>query len=160
MDQLNSLPYLENVVREVLRLYPAEPHTLRIATEDVVIPVSEPYLDRKGSKRSEIRMAKGNPILIPILALNRLESIWGSDAHEFNPDRWNSLSLIIKSMPGLYANMLTFLAGTRACIGYRFALVEFKAILSTLLRAFEFQLAVPAEEIRSETHVANLPFEK
>jgi cytochrome P450 len=55
MEQLNSLSYLENVVREILRLYAPGPGTTRTATEDVVLPVSEPYLDQMGQKRSEIR---------------------------------------------------------------------------------------------------------
>jgi cytochrome P450 len=55
MDQLNSLPYLENVVREVLRLHAPVPGTMRSATEDVILPVSEPYRDRDGKTRSEIR---------------------------------------------------------------------------------------------------------
>jgi cytochrome P450 len=58
MDQLNSLPYLENVVREVLRFHAPVAGTMRVATEEVVIPVSEPYLDRSGRKRSEIRSVK------------------------------------------------------------------------------------------------------
>lgn len=38
MDVLNSLKYLDNVVREVLRLYPAVPSTMRIAEkEDLAI---------------------------------------------------------------------------------------------------------------------------
>jgi cytochrome P450 len=41
------------------------------------------------------------------------------------PDRWNSLSPTIKAIPGVYGNVLSFLGGTHACIGYRFALVEF-----------------------------------
>jgi cytochrome P450 len=55
MDQLNSLPYVENIVREVLRLYPPVPATFRQATEDTVLPVAEPYIDRLGRKRSDIR---------------------------------------------------------------------------------------------------------
>lgn len=38
------------------------------------------------------RVAKGDVVLIPIKALNRLESLWGPDAHEF---RYVSLSLFL-----------------------------------------------------------------
>jgi hypothetical protein len=54
MEQLNSLPYLENVVREILRLYPPGPSVARCSTEDTIIPVSEPYLDQMGTQKSGI----------------------------------------------------------------------------------------------------------
>ena len=41
MDDLNGLPYLDAVVREVLRLHSPVPSTLRVATKDDVIPLSE-----------------------------------------------------------------------------------------------------------------------
>ena len=86
--------------------------------------------------------------------------------------------------------MLTFLGGPRACIGYRFALVEYvhplsfslfpeyipvltiyylflplsvpffyrmKALLFTLIRAFEFELAVPVEDIGKKSTIVQRP---
>lgn len=58
----------------------------------------------------------------------------------------------------LYGNILSFLGGTHACIGYRFVPVEWKATLFTLLRKFEFELAVPATEIESDSTVVHHPF--
>jgi cytochrome P450 len=54
--------------------------------------------------------------------------------------------------------MLTFLGGPRSCIGYRFSLVETKALLFTLLRALEFELAVPVEDIgKKATFIVQRP---
>jgi cytochrome P450 len=55
MDELNALPYLEKVSREVLRLHSPVVFTIRAATEDTVVPVSKPYVDRYGKTRNEIR---------------------------------------------------------------------------------------------------------
>ena len=55
MDALNALPYLDAVVRETLRLHTPPTFTLRVAQEDDVIPVSEPYRDRKGVLRHELK---------------------------------------------------------------------------------------------------------
>jgi cytochrome P450 len=88
---------------------------------------------------------KGDPIYISILAINRSQELWGPDAHEFKyvtfrllslprspacpttdcrPERWQNIPDAVSQIPGAWGNILTFLGGTRACIGYRFSLVE------------------------------------
>ena len=65
---------------------------------------------------------------------------WGPDAAEFNPDRFLSPPPeSSKEVPGVWGNLLTFLGGTRSCIGYRFALAEIKVILFVLIRNFDFE---------------------
>jgi cytochrome P450 len=56
MEDLNHLPYLENVVREVLRLYSPVPQTARVAVQDDVVPLDKPFVDIKGVTRHEIRL--------------------------------------------------------------------------------------------------------
>ena len=56
MDSLNGLPYLDAVVRETFRLYPAVPDVVRAATKDDCIPLSQPFTDRKGIVHNEIRL--------------------------------------------------------------------------------------------------------
>jgi len=160
MEDLSALPYLDAVVRETLRLHAAVPSTIRIAMKDDMIPVAEPYTDRKGVTHSAIRVQAGDGIFIPIMAINRAKAIWGEDAQEFNPDRWSHIPEAAHSIPGVWGNMLTFLGGARSCIGYRFALIEMKALLFTLLRSFEFDLAVPVEDIEKRSMVVTRPYLK
>ena len=42
----------------------------------------------------------------------------------YRPDRWDNPPEAIANAPGVWGHLLTFLGGTRACIGYRFSLVE------------------------------------
>ncbi|KAJ6568677.1 cytochrome P450 [Mycena capillaripes] len=147
MDELNALYYLDCVVRETLRAHAPVVASFRVAMRDDVIPLGTPYTDRTGTVHETIRLTKGQTVVVPILALNRDPAIWGLDAQQFIPERWERSPSISTSIPGLWSQMLTFLGGPRACIGYRFSLVELKALLFTLVRGLEFELAVPAAEI-------------
>lgn len=56
LDDLNSLPYLDRVIREALRVHPSPPFSMRVASRDNVIPLSEPFTDTKGVVHNEIRL--------------------------------------------------------------------------------------------------------
>ena len=55
MDELNSLPYFDAVVKESLRLCPSFENTLRVAQADDVIPLEKPFTDREGRLQDRIR---------------------------------------------------------------------------------------------------------
>jgi hypothetical protein len=55
MDELNGMTYLDYVIRETLRLHSPIPNTVRTPTKDTVVPLSEPFTDRHGVKRHELR---------------------------------------------------------------------------------------------------------
>ena len=45
-----------------------------------------------------------------------------------SPERWETP--ISNAIPGVWGNILTFIGGSRSCIGYRFALVECVSLIS------------------------------
>ncbi|KAG8769238.1 hypothetical protein FRC12_005085 [Ceratobasidium sp. 428] len=137
---LDKLSYLDNVVHEVLRLYPAVPATVREAAHEVHVPTSRAFKNRKGVESTSILVQKGDMVLLPILAMNRNKEIWGEDSTEFRPERWDNLPEAAKAMPGVWGHLMTFIQGNRSCIGYRFAVAEMKALLYTLVRAIEFDI--------------------
>ncbi|KAJ3980614.1 cytochrome P450 [Lentinula detonsa] len=160
MDTLNSLPYLDAVVRETLRVHSPVTGTFRVAMKDDFIPLSVPYTDRKGEVHNEIQVHKGDSISIPVLAINRSKSLWGEDAREFKPERWmtpGGIPSTASSIPGVWGNMMSFLGGAHACIGYRFSLVEMKALIFVLVRAFEFDLAVAADDVVGKSSIVQRP---
>ncbi len=55
MDELNGMTYLDYVTREALRLHSPVSNTVRAPTRDTVVPLSEPFIDRHGVKRHELR---------------------------------------------------------------------------------------------------------
>ncbi|KAF5362054.1 hypothetical protein D9756_002095 [Leucocoprinus leucothites] len=144
-DKLITLPYLDAVCRETLRLFPPIPFLPpRTARRDMVLPLSKPLVDSKGKQVTEIVVEKGTNIVISNLAANRDPQLWGDDAYEWKPERWLSpppKSIVEAHMPGLYSHLMTFGAGGRGCIGFKFSQLEMKALLSVLLTSFRFSLS-------------------
>ncbi|KAJ7687494.1 cytochrome P450 [Mycena rosella] len=157
MDELNSLPYLEMVVRETMRLHAPVVFTQRMAMQDDVLPLSKPYIDKNGKSHACLPIPKGQVMHIPILAVNTNPEIWGKDAGEFKPERWGKVPDAATEIPGAWANLLSFFAGPHNCIGFRFSLVEMKALLFTLIRAFEFDPAVAKGGIGPSPSVLQRP---
>ncbi|EEB96390.1 hypothetical protein MPER_04485 [Moniliophthora perniciosa FA553] len=162
MDELNALPYLDQFVREVLRLYPPVPSTTRVAVKDDIIPLGEGYIGKDGKMKDHVCFKKGQTILIDIQAINRSKKIWGEDAHEFKLDRWDDLPSTVagSGIPGVWSHMLTFLGGARSCIGWRLSLTEMRCLIFVLVRAFEFELGVPKEDIGRKLAVVQTPMLK
>lgn len=82
---LSDHPYLDNVVRESLRLVPPLHSSLRVATQDDEMPTSYPVRLRDGSVSDQklIHIRKGDCVHVPIEALHLDKEIWGEDAWEF-----------------------------------------------------------------------------
>ncbi|KAG8703083.1 hypothetical protein FRC09_004363 [Ceratobasidium sp. 395] len=156
MADLDKLPYLDNVVRESLRLYAPVGGTVREAAHDVHVPVSKSFKDRHGMEHDHIILQKGDTIFLPVQVMNRNKEIWGDDAHEFRPERWDNLPEASKAMPGVWGHLMTFLVGNRSCIGYRFAVIEMKALIYSLVRAIEFDIS-PDIEIEGKTAMVTRP---
>ncbi|KAI0319671.1 cytochrome P450 [Amylostereum chailletii] len=147
METLNAFRYMDAVMREALRLYTPLPTIVRIAEADDLIPTEHEWTDRHGVKRSGIPISKGDGVIIPVMAINRQKEVWGPDASEFKPERWQNPPKEVATVPGVWSNSLVFSSGPRACIGYRLSLVETKAILYSLLRAFRFSFACDPDDI-------------
>ncbi|KAF9802484.1 hypothetical protein IEO21_09893 [Rhodonia placenta] len=141
-DQLtNGFPYLDAVVHETLRLHPPLGETTRIATEDAIIPLSTPLKTPTGTVVDSVSIAKGDIVTVPIHLMNSWPEIWGPDAREFNPERWLAEDGVPKKAQELqgHRHLLTFVDGPRICLGRGFALAEFKAVLSVLIRNYTFE---------------------
>ena len=122
-DILMSLPYLDAVINETLRMYPPIIRTDRQCSEDIT-------LDYKGKR---IEMKKGDGFILPIYAIHHMEEYY-PEPEEFKPERFLPEN---KGQLTPYT-FLSFVAGPRNCIGMRFALLEAKLALSNLLLEFDF----------------------
>ncbi|KAH8119663.1 cytochrome P450 [Phellopilus nigrolimitatus] len=141
-DVLMGLPYLDAVCRETLRVFPPVPQVVRTTRRDVVLPLLYPLPAADGRPEvREIPLKNNTGIVISIIGANRSKRIWGEDAGEWKPERWLKPlpeSVEKAHMPGAYASMMTFSGGGRGCIGFKFAEMEMKMVLSILLETFVF----------------------
>ncbi|KAG6852670.1 hypothetical protein C0991_010038 [Blastosporella zonata] len=156
---VSELPYLDSIVHEVLRLHPPVSDTNRIAADDDIIPLSTPIVTASGEELSSIIIKKGTPVTAPIRAINRSEAFWGPSAKAFEPERWleeSADSAGLKQFIQGHRNILTFSDGPRICLGRSFALAEFKAALSVLIRNYTFEL-LDGPETKIERHRGILP---
>ncbi|KAK7207629.1 cytochrome P450 [Myxozyma melibiosi] len=133
--RIDSIKYLNNFMHEVFRYCPPVSVTNRRADKDVQI--------------GDVKIIKDTIIFLVPAALNRLKRVWGPDANEFNPDRWDNLPATAQNP---YVN-LTFLQGPRSCIGRRFAEMEFKCLLIALISRFEFKEKEPGVELKMRSVV-------
>ncbi|KAF8266545.1 hypothetical protein EI94DRAFT_1732897 [Lactarius quietus] len=90
---------------ESLRLHPVVPVIPREATRDDVIPLASPIVTKSGEQVSSIQVRKGTPVDIAVCVYRRLPEIWGSDADEFNPDRFLNTDKSKRSSIGVFANL-------------------------------------------------------
>ncbi|EJU01814.1 cytochrome P450 [Dacryopinax primogenitus] len=159
MEELSALPYLDAVLKESLRLWCPVRSTVRVATRADQIPLSTPLVDRQGRRHDYVQVQAGDVVGVESVVVNHAKEFWGEDAHEFRPERWEEGLEKVKEIPGVWAHTMAFLGGARACIGYRFSVMEMKAILFTLIRAFEFA-PIEGQEIGMKDVIVIRPFVK
>ncbi|EME78880.1 uncharacterized protein MYCFIDRAFT_205196 [Pseudocercospora fijiensis CIRAD86] len=122
--QAQSLPYLQAVVKETLRIHPAVGITL-----PRVVPRGGAHIAGHFFPADEI--VGVNPYVA-----HRNHEVFGADANVFRPERW--LEQNVKAEMEKY--FMAFGVGRRSCVGRNVALLEITKAVPELLRRFEFQL--------------------
>nr|URS64329.1 cytochrome P450 714C2 [Wurfbainia villosa] len=123
-DMIRKLKVLTMVIQETLRLFPPSAFVVRETLQSV--------------KLGDIQVPKGITTSTTISMLHHDPNNWGSDADEFNPDRFSRGIASACRFPHTY---LPFGIGMRTCLGQNFAMVELKVLLSLLLSRFTFSLS-------------------
>ncbi|KAL9615244.1 MAG: hypothetical protein Q9167_000338 [Letrouitia subvulpina] len=135
-QELDRLPFLHAVCNEILRLHAPVPITQRQAAKDTSI--------------CNQFVPKGTRIILCPWAVNFSKELWGSNAHEFRPERWMQQGTAKTGGAESNYASLTFLHGPRSCIGQAFAKAEFEILMAGLVGKFEMVLEEPEKipEIR------------
>lgn len=139
VESLRKLPYTLQVVKEVLRLYPAAPFYIR----DAVVA------DRFG----DFDIPAGASIMLSPYYTHRHPAFW-TNPEVFDPDRWTPEREAARHRYAYHP----FAAGQRTCIGNNFSLLETHLLLASLAQRFSPRLRdgyTPRWEMRGTLTLAD-----
>jgi cytochrome P450 len=131
-----NLQYIDMIVKETLRLYPAATAIIREAYSDLVY--------------DEYLIPKNTLVIYSWYGFGRNEEYW-EEADKFVPERFDGSK---KIDPFIYC---PFGIGNRRCIGQKFAEIEIVLILSILLQRYNIKLADSQYKMVTEVIVTQRP---
>jgi len=139
-DVESKLPYLNQVVKETLRLYAPVPFVTRVTIDNEVL--------------NGFVVPKGTRVVISPYLLHRHPRLW-DEPDVFNPDRWAGAPESSESSSATTPSstnearqpvlrhpcaFIPFIIGPRNCIGQKFALLEAKILTAMILQSATFSL--------------------
>ncbi|XP_043273337.1 uncharacterized protein [Venturia canescens] len=129
MAEIQKLSYLERCLKESLRLYPSVPFISRTIREDLQLKTHV--------------VPAGSLLSLHIFDMHRDPNFW-SDPLVYDPDRF-----LPENIQGRHPySYVPFSAGSRNCIGQRFAMLELKALVGHLLYNFYLEPIEIAADVR------------
>lgn len=144
---LKGCQYLQYCLNETLRLWTVVPGNGRRSNKGTTLP-------RGGGAdgKSPIYIKPNTDVNYSVHVMMRRKDLWGDDAEEFKPERFNG------KRPGW--EFLPFNGGPRICIGQQFAITEASYVTVRLLQKFDKIETNPEElegPVRSNLNLTNCP---
>ncbi|KAL1609239.1 hypothetical protein SLS59_001603 [Nothophoma quercina] len=128
---VKDLPYLDNVIKETMRIH---------STSSLGLPRQVP--PGPGLTINGKHFPQGTVLSVPAYTIHHSKEIWGPDADTFRPERWEKVTEKQK------AAFIPFSYGPRACVGRNVAEMELALIVSTVFKRYEFELRQGEMETR------------
>ncbi|XP_059445282.1 cytochrome P450 CYP82D47-like [Corylus avellana] len=138
-SDMKNLVYLQAILKETMRLYPAG-------------PLSVPHESMEDCTLASYHIPAGTRLLVNISKIHRDPQVW-SDPNEFRPERFLTTHMGV-DVRGQYFEFIPFGTGRRMCPGISFALQVMQLTLATLLHSFE--IANPSDEAVDMTETVGL----
>ncbi|KAK4500741.1 hypothetical protein PRZ48_008931 [Zasmidium cellare] len=148
--EAQSLPYLQAVIKEAMRLHPS-------------IAVQLPRVVPEGGTTIAGQFfPAGTVVGVNPYVLHRDKDVYGEDAETFRPERWLKSDTDPETLARMESSWCPFGAGSRTCIGRNVSLLEISKLVPELVRRFEFEMGGELERDGLRTrgefflHVENL----
>ncbi|KAJ9567398.1 hypothetical protein OSB04_003364 [Centaurea solstitialis] len=139
-SDINKLVYLQAIVKETLRLYPAA-------------PLSAPRQFSEDCTLAGYHVPKGTWLMVNLWKIQHDPEIW-SDPFEFRPERFLDEAHMHVDVKGRNFELIPFSAGRRYCPGIGLTLQILHIVLATLLQNFD--ISTPNDEPVDMTESAGL----
>lgn len=120
-DHINDIKLIGMILYETMRLYPLALTLTRQATKE--------------TKLGRYNIPVNTQVFCPAMAIHRDTELWGEDANEFNPMRFN------ERRGKHLASYMPFGLGPRICVGQNLAMVETKTVLAMIVQRFSFEVS-------------------
>ena len=130
LDDIKKMKYLEQCIKETLRLNPP-------------FSIIGRHIDYPLELENGQIVPKGVNVVVPIILLHNNPNEFPNPS-EYNPDRFDN-ETGNQFHPYSY---LPFSSGPRVCIGYKFAYMEAKVILASILRKYYVKSLIDIKDIK------------
>ncbi|XP_050054621.1 cytochrome P450 4C1-like [Aphis gossypii] len=136
IEDTTKLVYLEQCIRETLRLYPLVPLFLRQLDDDVKI-----FSD-------DLILPKGTICLISPLTTHHMPELY-PNPWSYNPDNFDAENVNKRHK----YSFIAFSGGPRGCIGSKYAMLSMKVLISTFLRNYSIHTDMKLTDIKLQIDV-------
>jgi cytochrome P450 / NADPH-cytochrome P450 reductase len=133
-DDLLSLPYMTQVIKETLRIYPPLPITIRRSLKDGML--------------GRYRVRKDDIILVGTLAAQRDPRYWGPEADKFDPEQFAIEKVVNRPRHAF----IPFSIGLRQCMAQELTFLMLRVVLCVICTHYRLGLA-PGATVTKNTLV-------
>jgi cytochrome P450 / NADPH-cytochrome P450 reductase len=137
-DDLMALPYMTQVIKETLRIYPPMPVTIRRSLKDGML--------------GRYRIRKDDIILVGTLAAQRDPRYWGPDPDRFDPEQFAMEKVVGRPRHAF----IPFSIGKRQCMAQEVTFMMLRVVLFEIYRSYRLRLA-PGATVVKNTVVTTKP---
>lgn len=128
---LQELKFMDMVIKESMRITPPVPCIVRYLTEDTLI--------------GGVNVPANTNVSLPIFAIHRNEEYF-PDPEKFDPERFSPENTE-KRHPFAY---IPFSAGSRNCIGQKFAMLEMKSAIMKVISNYKLLPGTTKMDVRAD----------
>jgi cytochrome P450 / NADPH-cytochrome P450 reductase len=137
-EDLMKAPYMTQVIKETLRIYPPMPVTIRRSLRDGML--------------GRYRIRRGDIIFVGALAAQRDERYWGPEPDKFDPEHFTMERIVARPRHAF----IPFSIGKRQCMAQEVTFMMLRVVLFEIYKRYRLRLA-PGAEVKKNTVTTTKP---